>query len=651
MGADASRTEASRFEARITLARAAGAASAIALAFYLLTLSRSIGFIDKGELLGAASTLGIPHPTGYPTSMVLGFLFTRLLPIRKVLALNLLAALLVAASAGALTVLFEDLFRRVAAPTKTTREGDGSVDAPTRRWMAAAAALGIALTGTWWGQGNGFEVYSLHTLFLPLVILAFFRFVDEGAAVPIVTRRATVFGLLVGLSLTNHLTTVLLAPGLLVYYALATPRGMVRAWLLRLAGVVPGFILGLLPYAWLPLRASMKPWFNWGNPSTLEALVNHVRGKQYSVWFGDWSVFGEQTSFFAGKVPIELGLVGILLVIAGAVLTWRRERKLAVMFLLFIAACIGWSGSYSILEIAPYYLTAMLGLGLFAGMGLVWTFERVGHRLTLAAATVSVALTAACNYGPCDESPNRYVEDMTANVLGALPQGAVIYSSLWDFWVAGSLYLQKVEGLRPDVLVIDPELVRRAWYLDQLAADHPDFTAPLGPELLAFRAQVFKFDHDLPYDPADIDTAYFGLLNAMIERHEATRPAYVTAEVSGRVGEHSFRVPSGLAFKLVKDPKAYVPEEFPHYVFRPWPGHVDYYVAKVHELYGAAVFERARYEKVNGHEALASRYLDYALTFDPHFESGDLPSLPLGSESSVKSASSFFGHLRALKTQ
>jgi hypothetical protein len=34
---------------------------------YLLTMNRTYGFIDSGELAAVATTLGIAHPTGYPS--------------------------------------------------------------------------------------------------------------------------------------------------------------------------------------------------------------------------------------------------------------------------------------------------------------------------------------------------------------------------------------------------------------------------------------------------------------------------------------------------------------------------------------------------------------------------------------------------------
>ena len=46
----------------------------VTLALYLATMSRTYGFIDRGELAAVATTLGIAHPTGYPTITLVGHL-------------------------------------------------------------------------------------------------------------------------------------------------------------------------------------------------------------------------------------------------------------------------------------------------------------------------------------------------------------------------------------------------------------------------------------------------------------------------------------------------------------------------------------------------------------------------------------------------
>ncbi len=657
----------------ITIGRVAIGASVIALAFYLLTMNRTIGFIDKGELLAAASTLGIPHPTGYPTSMLLGYLFTIILPFRDVVALNIMSAILTAASAGALTLLLDNLFGRLApAPASVKRggrtkgaKGKGGVkgksaegpgpsnepDGPTRTLLAGGGALGIAFTAIWWGQGNGFEVYSLHALLLPLIVLTFLRFVDAGmqTEAKLMTRQGNLFAFLVGLSFTNHLTTVLLAPGLLLYYVAATPKGKSNWWFKRLIALAPAFLVGLLPYLWLPIRASAHPWFNWGNPATLDALIKHISGKQYQVWFGKWEVFGDQTSFFFGGLPMQVGIIGLLLAIGGLVLLIARNGRLAATLIVFIVTCIIWSGSYDIQEIAPYYMTAILGIGLLSGLGLRWVHERFGRQGALGAAAALVALTLFFNYSSSDESKNFYVEDMTRNTLNELPRNAMIFSSLWDFWVAGSFYLQKVENVRPDVLVIDQELMRRSWYLDQLESNHPEFIGPVRKEMEALRKQLYKFEHDLPYDGAEIDAAYYGLMDAMIDRHIAQRPAFVTLDFPMEAARSYKRTPQGLAFRLQVDSTTYLPAEFPRYTFHPLPGHVDYYSAKTHEIYANMLFARAQYEREHGNDTLALRYVDYALTFDPGYDPSSIPSLPLKGEDRVLEVLGFFDQLRSLR--
>jgi hypothetical protein len=57
-------------------------------------MSLTYGFIDRGELAAVATTLGIAHPTGYPTLTLLGHFAVRLFPFaRPVVVLNVLSAL------------------------------------------------------------------------------------------------------------------------------------------------------------------------------------------------------------------------------------------------------------------------------------------------------------------------------------------------------------------------------------------------------------------------------------------------------------------------------------------------------------------------------------------------------------------------------
>ena len=60
---------------------------AVSLALYLATIAPTLTWgkdsvgVDGGELLAAASTLGIPHPPGYPTYKLLLKLFASIVPV------------------------------------------------------------------------------------------------------------------------------------------------------------------------------------------------------------------------------------------------------------------------------------------------------------------------------------------------------------------------------------------------------------------------------------------------------------------------------------------------------------------------------------------------------------------------------------------
>ncbi len=687
----------------ITPSRVALVAGIIALVLYLMTVNRTFGFIDKGELVAVASTLGIAHPTGYPTIMILGFLLTKIVPLREVLTLNILSAALTAASVGVMTLLFNDLLGRIIAQRESrideSRKGSakggkgarakkgGEANGPrgnqrflltdsARALYAGIGGLMVGLSSTWWDQANGFEVYSLHALFMPLVVLLFLRHCDRevalyhaasegkatGASVGRFTREGFLFALVLGLSFTNHLTTVLMAPALLFYYFRTigslggTTWGTFGYAFKRLATLVAPFLLGLLPYIWLPIRASMGPEFNWGNPSNLDRLINHIGGKQYQVWFQifrydaagnlDWSVFKSQSSFFFGNLSRQLGYIGLAAVLVGIAHLVRRTGVLAIAVGILFLTCIVWSGNYEIMEIGPYYMTAMIALGIFGTAGILWLHERFGTTTTVAFGVILLLLSAGINYTPSDESKNTMVEDMTRNVLENAPPKALIISSMWDYWVAGSFYMQGVENLRRDVIVVDQELLRRSWYLDQLERNHPELMSRVSDHTKAFREQVYKFEHDIPYNPADIDFAYYGLINAFVDSNVAERPVFITSEIPEQVGKGYTRVPNHLLYRLASD-SSYLPEKFPSYRFTPLPGRIDYYTAKMHQLYAASLFDRGAYEHANGRDSIAKRYYDYAIGFDPGISRGDVPSLPLRSDGQVKGVIEFFERLRS----
>jgi len=131
-------------------------------AVYALGACHTIYVGDSGELVAAVGVLGIPHPSGYPLYVLLGHLWTLLVPLGSIAyRMSLFSA---ACAAGACAVLYH-LCRRL----------------PLRAPAAALAALLLAVTPSLWGEANVQRVYALGALFVVLATDAALAW-DRGRA-------------------------------------------------------------------------------------------------------------------------------------------------------------------------------------------------------------------------------------------------------------------------------------------------------------------------------------------------------------------------------------------------------------------------------------------------------------------------------------
>lgn len=253
---------------------------------------------DGGDFLAAILTRGIPHPTGYPTYVLLGILF-QYLPISTPVFRGVLESLIPAAlAAGMLTGWV------------------GFVSG-----SKSASFLGAAIiAGSAWGiaplvfsQAVIVEVHGLQSLITVLVLwwITLNLQVDPGA------HKKWVLGLsfLVGLGCGNHLTIALLLPvGVLALIYSAHRTGSWKLALMQFALV----LAGLLVYLYLPIRAHAYPAINWGNPQTWSGFLWEVTGNPYrGLLFGAQSpVLWERIRSIAHLLLDQYGALGL---VAGAI--------------------------------------------------------------------------------------------------------------------------------------------------------------------------------------------------------------------------------------------------------------------------------------------------------------------------------------------
>ncbi|MBM2839763.1 MAG: hypothetical protein HW412_291, partial [Bacteroidetes bacterium] len=365
------------------------------------------------------------------------------------------------------------------------------------------------------------------------------------------------------------------------------------------------FFLGLSVYLYLPIRGGTA-LLNWGNPVTLERFLWHFTGKQFRVWiFESSEAAGRQLKYFINSLPHEFAYVGLILALVGFIYLFRENRKLATGTLLLFLTCVFYSINYDIHDIDSYFLLAYVCVAIWSGFALFRILVRsrgmgaVPYRVVgCLIAAVSLA-PIAVHYKMNDESSNYLVEDYTKNMLASFQPNALVLSYQWDFWVSAAYYFQIVKGEHPDVAVVDKELLRRSWYLLQLERRYPWLIQQSRLEVDAFSKELYKFEHDLPYDPAVIQARFVQMILSFVEKSMSSRPVYVTHEIEAEFTAKLQRVPEGLAFRLVAD-SSFHESVLPDYVIRPFQrrGRLE---DMMKNLYLSSLNARATYYHRYGH--------------------------------------------------
>jgi hypothetical protein len=533
------------------------AVSLVALGVYLTTMCPTVSFIDSGELAAVATVLGIAHPTGYPLFTLLGRCAV-MVPsgAEEIVKLNVLGGVVSALAVGLffkLAVALRESLEFVGAERRSRRSSG-------RRGILACAAIGSLVFGfsrTVWAQSVAVEVYGLHLSLMLLTLLTFVKGVQQGMeSEGRIPQNLVLSSFLLGLSFTNHLTTILVIPAL--GYLYFKSFGVVKGSMLRLVKLMPFFFLGASAYLYLPIRSRIQPPLDWGHPAELERLVWHVSGKQYRSWiFSSFESARKQLSYFISNFPSEFGWLAVALLLIGLWMVYRRNRILFWFLVVTFMTCLLYSINYDIHDIDSYFLLSYVVAGILIVFGLevVYTFAAGGQRRVLSAVILLFLMTLPLvqlwqNGKAVGESDNHLVEDYTQNIFANLEPNAFVLTFQWDYFVAPSLYYQVVHHQRPDVTIIDKELLRRSWYFIHLEKRYPWLIEQARSKVDAFLAELRKFEHNLPYDAAVIEARYVAMINEFVDIGHRRGATYIGPEIGPEFGAAYERVPVGLLFLL-----------------------------------------------------------------------------------------------------
>jgi hypothetical protein len=417
---------------------------------------------DGGDLITAALTGGVAHPSGYPTYLLLARFFLAL-PLGESLAYrtNLLSAL-AASGAGLFTCW---LVVRLL-PGRT----------PLTQLAGLSAGLAFGLSPLVWSQAVITEVYALHVFFVAVIL--FLCFAKPG-------QFDVLVGFLLGLGLGNHLTLLLLLP--IVFGQAFQKSGL--AWP-RLSKRSLGLGLGLLVYLSLPLRALSGSPVNWGNPATLEGFWWLVSGQLYrgQLFALSWDDFLARASALASLLWGQFGLPGLLIGLYGLVhrrFPWYEQLSLAWLAL----ASAGIALLYATSDSFVYLLPALLCFALWIGAGLFDILSRFPNRWQWLGLLLGLFLLvqAGTNWPLVDVSTDSRAETFGAQVLATAPEDALLFAE-GDQAVFALWYFHFALGERPDLVVVAADLIHFPWYLETLQNSYPGLAIPdllISPQSLA----------------------------------------------------------------------------------------------------------------------------------------------------------------------
>ncbi|MDW8325603.1 MAG: DUF2723 domain-containing protein [Anaerolineales bacterium] len=474
--------------------------------FYFLTLSPFVGEADTFEFQVNVAQLGVAHGNGYPLLILVGKVF-ELLPIGGTQAWRVNASAAVAAALAAVGVF--GLARRLGA-------------ASLPAWLAAFA-FGVAPSV--WARAVEIEAYALNAALMTLSLYLGLHLIHDSPA-----SRKTLYALafVFGLSLTNHLTSALLAPALAWAVGLWLRRSFhtirntpyaIRSLFLSLLPSPLFFLLGLSIYLYIPLR---WPALHNGEALSVEQFVYFLRGGEAAGQFNARLPLQEPQRFVyvARKIIGEFGQTGAALALLGVGSlifgkgTERREsrerretasivsrsRWPAAVFLLlayaghayFVLAYDPPEPDFSDFFIATYVIAAVfIALGLhaltcYASRILTAHLNlRVLPLFLLPSSFLLIPLTSIWNTLPrFDFEPAQRRLDLGRYTLSQpLAHNAALLADPKRF--AAPYYLQKAEGVRPDldIIVLPDEAGYRAALEERLAAGQVVYLARYLPGL------------------------------------------------------------------------------------------------------------------------------------------------------------------------
>ncbi|MCQ3972157.1 MAG: hypothetical protein DPW09_01780 [Anaerolineae bacterium] len=370
---------------------------------YLLTLAPGVVGGDAGEHQFAAPLLGIPHTTGYPLYILLGKLWTLLIPFGSpAWRMNLFSALN-GALAAAVTALI--VYYLTPHASRFTPHASSFILHPSSFLSAFLTGLTLTWGLTLWQWSVIAGVRSMNVLFFALITLAAIlwgkrmeewksgrmNFTANQPSNPPTFQPSNLpnpdpqpptpylLALLTGLSLAHHRTTLFYLPSIALWvlwhdpHLLRRPRQLLSLALLGLAPLLLYLFIYFRginqpPYSHEIIRDWPSFWFLVGSGDS--------QGLFLSI---DPAFLPARLAFIWQDLLAQLSWPGVILAALGGVwLLWRQPRHFLFQSLLLLLLLL-FTLDFEVVNLneAPawYLMPAYMLLAVWVGLGANWIYD------------------------------------------------------------------------------------------------------------------------------------------------------------------------------------------------------------------------------------------------------------------------------------
>lgn len=253
--------------------------------------------------------------------------------------------------------------------------------------------------------------------------------------------------------------------------------------------------VGVMIYAYMPIRARALPPLNWGQlnePSgweNLSYLFSMIHRKQYGASGNDiaaaFILHPEQVSALINIFKTQLTVLGLLFLIPGLFQIFKKNKFIGIFsvfgLLSFGVSLMAYTNpppsvrTLSFVEV--FFLPATLYMIVIVGFGIQWYMEYFNtniknvlkkpseettdtklkpyHTISLIAIFAIMVPIFVMNFSRNNNSKDFSNHDYSYNMMNSLPDNAIFATEGGDNQVFGLVYYTMVERRRPDLKIYD----------------------------------------------------------------------------------------------------------------------------------------------------------------------------------------------------